>query len=298
MTNSQYTSDKVFKAVAHIIMILLAISCLYPFLLIVIASFSTNQSIINEGFTLFPSGVTLDTYKLIFANPGSLADAYKVTIFTTAITTVMAVFMESSCGYVMSRPDYRYKGILSFYVFFTMIFNGGMVPGYILITQWLHLKDNVFALILPNACTAWNIILCKSFFMGLPFSLIESAKLDGAKEHQILLKIIIPLSKPIIATITLFTVLAAWNEWTYSLLFIDTPSKVKLQYLLMAIMSNIDFLNSAEGAAVSSMVGTVDMPTTSARMAMCVLAAGPMLCIFPFFQKYFVKGVTIGAVKG
>jgi putative aldouronate transport system permease protein len=179
-----------------------------------------------------------------------------------------------------------------------MLFNGGLVPSYILISKWLGLKDSIFALIIPGLCGAWNILMMKGFFQSIPTSLIESAKLDGAGEFRIFTGIIIPISKPAFATIGLFFVLAYWNEWYFSMLYIDTSSKVKLQYLLMTILKNVEFLNSPEAMQYGMTNHMVAIPTLSARMAMCVIAAGPILVVFPFFQKYFVKGLTVGAVKG
>ena len=204
----------------------------------------------------------------------------------------------STCGYVMSRDDFAYKRILGLYVFFTMLFSGGMVPSYILMTRGLGLKDSLLALIIPGMCSAWNILLMKGFFKTIPSSLIESAKLDGAGEFQIFARIIVPISKPAFATVGLLLTLDFWNEWFNSLLYINDPSKVKLQYLLITMLRNVEFLNSPEAQQYGLLTGMETMPTMSVRMAMCVLAAGPILLVFPFFQKYFVKGLTVGAVKG
>lgn len=294
----QTKGEKVLHVIMHLILIVLSICCLYPFLVILGSSFQSQEEIMAEGYRMIPMTPTLNAYKMLLADTSRLANAYKVTIYTTAIATVLGLYLVSTCGYVMSRKDYAYKRILAFYVFFTMLFNGGLVPTYILISKWLHLKDSMFALILPGLCTAWNILLMKGFFVGIPTSLIESAKLDGAGEFRIFASIVVPISKPAFATVGLMLLLNFWNEWYYSMLYIDTGSKVKLQYLLMSIMKNIDYLNSPEAMNANIAGGDVSMPTLSARMAMCVVAAGPMLVVFPFFQKYFVRGMTVGAVKG
>lgn len=294
----QTRGEKVLHVIMHLILIVLSICCLYPFLVILGSSFQSQEEIMAEGYRMIPMTPTLNAYKMLLADTSRLANAYKVTIYTTAIATVLGLYLVSTCGYVMSRKDYAYKRILAFYVFFTMLFNGGLVPTYILISKWLHLKDSMFALILPGLCTAWNILLMKGFFVGIPTSLIESAKLDGAGEFRIFASIVVPISKPAFATVGLMLLLNFWNEWYYSMLYIDTGSKVKLQYLLMSIMKNIDYLNSPEAMNANIAGGDVSMPTLSARMAMCVVAAGPMLVVFPFFQKYFVRGMTVGAVKG
>jgi len=300
MDKSMNTSkgDKILHIVFHIVLILIAVCCVYPFLIIVSSSFTPDSVISKNGYSAIPREFSVYAYTTIFNNPSAILSAYEVTIITTVVSTVAGLFLESTYGYVISRRDYRYRQILAFFVFFTMLFNGGLVPTYILISKWLHLKDNILALIIPVVCNAWHIMMLKGFFQSIPTSLIESAKIDGAKEFTIFFKIIIPLSKPALATIGLFILLASWNEWYSSLLYITSENKVKLQYLLMTIMKNIQFLNSGEGAALAGSVGAESLPTMSARMAMCVLAAGPIVAVFPFFQKYFVKGITVGAVKG
>ena len=290
--------ERTLHMVMHVLLIALSACCLIPFLIILGSSFQSQEEIMKIGYRLIPKDATLNAYKMLFANPIRLVNAYKVNIITTAVGTTVGLWLVSTCGYVMSRKDYAYKRILSFYVFFTMLFNGGLVPTYILITRWLDLKDSMLALIIPGLCSAWNILLMKGFFASVPTSLIESAKLDGAGEFRIFTQIVVPISKPAFATVGLLLMLTYWNEWYYSMLYIETDSKVKLQYLLMNIMKNIEYLNSPEAINAGIATETVAMPTLSARMAMCVVAAGPILIIFPFFQKYFVKGMTVGAVKG
>ena len=179
-----------------------------------------------------------------------------------------------------------------------MLFSGGMVPSYILVSNWLGLKDNLLALILPLVANAWNILLMKGFFQSIPTALIEAAKIDGASEMCIFTRIVIPISKPAFATIALFYILASWNDWQLSLLYIDSDAKIKLQYLLVKILNNIEFLNSYDAIKYGLIREPISIPTNSARMAMCVLAAGPIVIVFPFFQKYFVKGISVGSVKG
>lgn len=291
-------SERRLNIVFHIILIVLSLSCLYPFLVILGSSFQSQQEILTSGYAVIPKDFTAEAYKLIFLTPKKIIDAYGVTIFTTLVSTVGGLIFVSTCGYVMSRDDFAYKRILGLYVFFTMLFSGGMVPGYILMTRGLGLKDSLLALIIPGMCSAWNILLMKGFFKTIPSSLIESAKLDGAGEFQIFTRIIVPISKPAFATVGLLLMLTFWNEWFNSLLYINNPSKVKLQYLLMTMLRNVEFLNSPEAQQYGLLTGMETIPVMSVRMAMCVLAAGPILLVFPFFQKYFVKGLTVGAVKG
>ena len=289
---------KLSKEVLIFIMAIFAACCIVPFLIILGSSFQTQKEIMNSGYSIIPKKFTVSAYKYILANPKNIVNAYGVTILTSFLTTLLGVLLSASYGYVISRREYRYKKALSFYIFFTMLFNGGLVPTYILISKWLNLSDNIWALILPALASPWYILMLKGFFQELPSSLVEAAKIDGAGEFRIFATIIIPISKPALATIALFYLLSSWNDWWLSMLYIENDKLVKLQYLLQRIMKNIDFLNS-DAAVQYGVVGKgAEIPTYSARMAMCVLATGPILMIFPFFQKYFVKGLTVGSVKG
>lgn len=284
--------------IINFLLAVLAFACLYPFLMILGASFQGEAEIMESGYKIFPQTFSLEAYTAVLKNPYAIINAYKVTILTTAATTLLGLWVVSTYGYVLSRRDYPYRKVLSFYVFFTMLFSGGMVPSYILISNWLGLKDSVLALILPLVANAWNILLMKGFFQSIPTALIEAAKIDGAGEMRIFTKIVLPMSKPAIATIALFYILASWNDWQLSLLYIDSDERIKLQYLLVKILNNIDFLNSYDAIKYGIVREAVAVPTNSARMAMCVLAAGPIVAVFPFFQKYFVKGISVGSVKG
>jgi len=280
------------------LLIVLAVTCLYPFLMILGTSFQSESEIMQTGYKIWPETFSFEAYKSVLQNPYAIINAYKVTIITTLITTLLGLWVVATYGYVISRKDYKYRKILSFYVFFTMLFSGGMVPSYILVSNWLGLKDNLLALILPLVANAWNILLMKGFFQSIPTALIEAAKIDGASEMCIFTRIVIPISKPAFATIALFYILASWNDWQLSLLYIDSDAKIKLQYLLVKILNNIEFLNSYDAIKYGLIREPISIPTNSARMAMCVLAAGPIVVVFPFFQKYFVKGISVGSVKG
>lgn len=289
--------EKVVHLFMHFVMAAVCLVCLYSFLVILGSSFQSQQEIRDVGYAVLPKEPVLDAYRMIFEKPKMLIDSYLVTIVTTGIGTVIGVLASAGYAYTLARPDYRYRKFLSFYVFFTMLFNGGMVPSYILIIKWLGLKDNIWALILPLLSNAWFVLLMKGFLATLPLSLVESAKIDGAGEFRIFLQIIIPISTPAFATVSIFYLLNYWNDWWLSMMYIESDSKIKLQYMLMRILKNAEYLNSAE-AMQSVNVQVTDSPTLSARMAMCVLAAGPILVVFPFFQRYFVQGLTVGAVKG
>lgn len=297
-TGIKTRGEKVGQVTMTIILALLAFACVYPFLIILSSSFQSQDTITANGYKVLADAFTLDAYKMIFANPTMILNGYKTTILVTVTTVAIGTFVTALGGYVLSRQDYAYRHILSYYVFFCMLFSGGMVPSYILISKWLNLKDSMWAMILPMCVSAWNLILMKGFFAGLPKELVESAKIDGAGEFRIFIQIIAPISTAGIATIALFLALATWNDYMMGLLYIDTESKYPLQYLLMKIMANIDFLNSEEAMQYGAVKVGQEIPTYGARMAMCILAAGPIVVLFPFFQKYFTKGMTVGSVKG
>ncbi|NOU69244.1 ABC transporter permease subunit [Paenibacillus sp. LMG 31461] len=284
--------------IIHAIFILVCIACMYPFLVIVGTSFQNENDILKSGYSILPKQFDLSAYRVILHNPAVLLNAYMVTIYTTLIGTVAGLWITTSFAFTISRKDYAYRKQLSFYVFFTMLFQGGLVPSYILMVSWLDLKNNVLALILPFLITGWHVLLMRGFLQTLPDALFESAKIDGASEFTIFTRIVLPLTKPALATLGLFLVLQYWNDWWLTLLYIDHENKMKLQYLLIRVLRNMEFLNSAEAIQYGLVKPGQQVPSLSARMAMCILAAGPMLVIFPFFQRYFVQGLTVGSVKG
>jgi putative aldouronate transport system permease protein len=305
MENSEQTgnnvktkSERITNLVIHIIFIIICGICLYSFLIIVGSSFKTQQDIMDYGYSVIPQHFSLDAYKMVLENPTQLLNSYVITIITTVIGSLAGVWITSSYAYVISRKNYRYKKGLSFYVFFTMLFNGGLVTFYIHIVKWMGLKDNILSLILPMLVNAWYILVMKGFFQSIPESLIESAKIDGAGEFYTFIKIVISILNPAIPSIALFYVLGYCNDWWLSMIFIESEKLMKLQYMLIKILKNMEFLNSAAAFKLGAVKAGMEAPTLGARMAMCVLAAGPVLMIFPFFQKYFVKGITVGAVKG
>ena len=282
----------------HTVFIIISLLIIVPFLIILGSSFQSQKDIALNGYRIIPKDFSLLSYQMIFKNPTSILNAYAVTIFTTVVGVLISMFLCTSYAYVLSRPDYRYRKILNLYIFFTMLFNGGMVANYLWVANTLGLKNNLWALILPTTVSAWNVMLMKGFLAGVPLSMIESARIDGAREFSIYFKIVLPCAKPALATVALFYALTYWNDWYLALMYIDNDRLLNLQSLLQRILKNIALLNSAE-AINSGMVSKMsDIPTEGARMAMCIIAAGPMLVIFPFFQKYFVQGLTVGSVKG
>lgn len=282
----------------HLVFILVSIACLYPFLVILSTSFQDENDIIKHGYSIFPQKFTLTAYQMILHNPSVLLNSYFVTIYTTIAGTLVGMWVTTAYAFAISRSNYSYRTFLAFFVFFSMLFSGGMVPSYILMVSWLGLKNNVLALILPYLISGWYVLLMKGYLQSLPEALFDSAKIDGAGEFTIFVKIAIPLSTPPLATLGLFLALQYWNDWWLTLLYVDHANLMKLQYMLIRVLRNMEFLNSAEAIQYGVVKPGMVVPTLSARMAMVVLAAGPMLIIFPLFQKYFVRGLTVGSVKG
>ncbi|RAV21143.1 carbohydrate ABC transporter permease [Paenibacillus contaminans] len=278
--------------------ILVSVAMVLPFLLVVAISVTDEQTLIRNGYSFIPERFSLEAYKYIFQSPVILLKAYGITMLITVVGTLCSLLITSMTAYTIARRDYRYNRITTFYVFFTMLFSGGLVPFYILITQYLHLKDTIWALILPGLLSPFNIMIMKGFLSKLPHEIIESAKMDGARELRIFFTMVLPLSTPALATLGLFISFAYWNEWFNALLFIDNQNLVPLQLLLIRILNTIEFLTSNSEFTQGQQISLTQFPSNAARMAMAVLAGGPMLFIFPFFQRYFVRGLTVGSLKG
>lgn len=276
----------------HVLLMLIGLACLVPMLLIISISFSDERAIALEGYSLLPQGFNTFAYEYILMQPGQILRSYAVTIAITVLGTLGGLILCSLLAYPLSRQDYKLRGPLSFYVFFTLLFSGGMVPFYILMTRYLGLKDNMLALILPYMVTAWYVLILRTSFAQLPVELLDAARIDGAGEWRIFFQIVLPLSKPALATVGLFFILRYWNDWFLALLFMNNPLFYPLQYLLYVLMANINFMAS------NPQTTGMPIPTQSARMAMAVLAFGPALFSFLLLQKYFVRGITIGGLKG
>ena len=280
----------------NLFFIIFSMAIVLPFVILVSISLSNEGDIVEYGYSIFPRHIDFAAYKYIFANPKSILNGYKITIIYSIIATVLNVLIQSMCAYPLSKRKLRGKRGISFYLYFTMLFSGGMVPTYILITQYLHLGDTIWVYIIPSLVSPWNVFMMRTFFSGLPYEIFESMKVDGASEYNIFFKTVLPLSKPVLATIALLTFLGKWNDWNTSMLYINNESLYSLQYLLQRILQNMDLLKQMQG--FSQATSAVEVPSETVRMAMAVIVAGPALVIFPFFQKYFVKGLTVGAVKG
>ena len=288
-------SDYAVSAVCYIFIIGFAIACLVPFLLVLSSSFTDQASLNQNGYQLWPEVFSVEAYKMLFQS-GTVVPAYGVTIFVTVVGTVLSMLVTCACAYSLSCKSMYYRRAIAMIIYFTMLFNGGLVPTYLWVTKYLHLSDSLWSLILPSLVNAWNLLLMRNFFNGIPEALSESARIDGANDMKILFKIILPVSLPGIATIGLFYALAYWNEWYKALLYIHTEWKYPLQYLIMQIQKNIQYVQ--QNAAQAGVVTDGLIPAETVQMATAVVTVGPIILLYPFLQKYFVQGLTVGSVKG
>ncbi|HWT74654.1 MAG TPA: carbohydrate ABC transporter permease [Mobilitalea sp.] len=293
------SDEKKFQLIASIILVILALIALLPIALIVIASFTDEKTLLANGYSYLPKKLSLDAYYYMVKQGAIIFRAYGISILVTVVGTFLSVMLTTMIAYPMSRKNFKYAGLLAFFVFFTMLFNGGIVSSYMLWSRFFHIKNTIWALIIPNyLVTGFNIFLVKNYYLnGIPDSLIESAQIDGATELTIFRKIMFPLAVPTVATISLFTALGYWNDWINGLYYITNPNFFGIQNLLIRIMNNIQFLKSG---TITNVLGTgaVELPSTAVRMAMAVIGILPIVVIYPFLQKHFIKGVVIGAVKG
>lgn len=288
---------RVGRVALHTVLIILSMAVILPFLLMVSVSFSSEKDVVTEGYKLIPKNFDLSAYKYVFETPEVILRAYGVTIFSTIAGTLLGLVMMTLIAYPLSRKDLPGKQGVSFILFFTMLFSGGLAATYIVITKYYHLGDTLWVYILPAAVSPWHVFMIRTFFSGVPEEMIESARLDGAGEYRILFQMVLPISTPVLATVGLMTSLGRWNDWQTSMLYITDPDLISLQYFLQRIMENLKVMQR-QMLEAGSKVNVAEIPGETARMAMAVVAAGPMIFIFPFLQKYFVKGLTIGSVKG
>ncbi len=277
-------------------LLLLALVFLVPLWVVVSASFTDEMTLIKEGYGLWPGEISTLAYGVILNNPTQIRNAFGVTVLVTTIGTLISVLINSMTAYALARTDFTWRRPFSFYIFFTMLFSGGLVPSYILITQYLKLRDTIAVLIVPTLIGPWYIFLLRTYFSTLAKEFIDSARLDGANEWQIYWRIVMPLSTPALATVALFTLLGYWNDWWMALLYINDPDLYPLQYLLYAILTNAEFLT--KNANSSAILGSVQVPLQTVRMAMAVIALVPVSIAFVALQRFFVRGLTIGGVKG
>ncbi|MGG6309276.1 carbohydrate ABC transporter permease [Paenibacillus macerans] len=284
----------------NFIFLMLALVCIVPMLVVLSISLSSEETIRQTGYHLFPTAFSLDAYGYITKQGTMILRALGVSAFVTVVGTALGILLTTSMGYAISRPNYKLKGLLTWIVFIPMVFNGGLVSSYYINANLLGLKDTVWALILPLAVSSFNVIICKTFFKStIPDGLIESAEIDGAGQLRIFFSIVLPISLPVIATIGLFLCFGYWNDWFQSMLYINNQDLYSLQALLNNLMSNVDALArnaSTMGISYAELVAT--MPKESARMAVAIIIVLPVAFAYPFFQRYFISGLTVGAIKG
>lgn len=274
---------------------LFTLICLFPFVLMITSSFMSESEIITEGYKLIPKTWSLEAYKYVFTNPTQLINAYKVTIIITVVGTSLGLLLMTMTGFVLNVKSFRYRSAVAFFFYFTTLFSGGLVPTYLLYVKYLGLKDSILAMIFPGMLSAWSIFLMRNFMKSIPDALYESATLDGANDFTIFWRIYVPLSGPALATVGLFAAIGYWNEWYNCQLYINNSELFTLQYYLRTVVNKAnlsDVINSGK------VVNTADLPNQSIKMAVACLATGPILLFYPFAQKYFVSGLTVGSVKG
>ncbi len=277
---------------------LFAFTCVFPLIFVIIISLTGENALVTEGYQLIPSEWSFDGYRYLYEMKDQILQSLFVTVFVTVFGTIINVSFTSTYAYAISRPNFKWRRFLTIFALITMLFSPGMVPNYIIMTNMLQLKDTVWALILPMALSPFNIIVMRTFFnRSVSNSIIESARIDGASEIRIFVKIVLPLAVPGIATISLFAALGYWNDWFNALLYIQSDNLVPLQYLLMKIQSNIDYMAQNAGMSGNMAGGLATIPREATRMAMVVISTLPIALSYPFFQKYFVRGMTIGGVK-
>ena len=284
------------QIVLHMMFLLMTVLYIVPFLMVVSISFTDETSLVRDGYHLIPEVFSLSAYRMVFSDPTQVLYSYRTTIIFTAVSTFLAVLVMGIMAYPLSRPNFRFNRQVSFLVLFTMLFSGGMVPSYLLIVKYLHLNNTIWVYILPGLVSAYNLIIIRTNYKSLPVELIEAAKIDGAGELYICFKIVMPLCKPVLASIGFLFLVNKWNDWNTALLYITKPNLYSLQYLLQKILQETEYLKQL--AQTGELMGNEVFPSESFRYAMAMVAAGPVLCIFPFFQKYFAKGMTLGGVKG
>ena len=286
---------KVSQVALYGILTLISVLWIIPVLFIFSLSVTPETSLSEVGYRLIPKEITFDSYTYIIKNPAQILNSYKISIIVTVIGTVAGLMFTTGIAYAMSRKDFKLGKHITRFVMFAMLFHGGLIPTYIVVTQVLHLGNTLWVLILTMLVSPWNIFLMKSFLSSIPTELLEASFIDGATEYQTYFKVVLPLAKPGLATVGLLILFSYWNDWYQAMLYIDNMDLVPLQLLLYKIISNIQFVlqNSFYLASEGG-----SFPTIAARMATCVIAIAPMLLAFPFFQKYLAKGLTLGSVKG
>lgn len=293
-------NDKRFQRVALVVLGLMAIVCIIPFILMLSASFTSENALNVYGYSFWPQEFSLNSYLYLWQKRSTLLTCYVITIVIAMVGTGLNVFFTSMLAYPISRSNFRYRQIFSFLIFFTMIFNGGATAWYIIWSSVFHIKNTYFALLLPNLLmSGFNVLLVRNYYASnIPNAIWEAAKIDGASEPQIFFRIILPLSVPVTATVALFSSLAYWNDWINGMYFISKPELYNINVYLTKLMNNIEMLKNQSSLTQGLSMAALELPTVGIRMAIAIIAVLPVLLLYPLLQKYLIRGVVIGAVKG
>jgi putative aldouronate transport system permease protein len=275
------------------VLIAISVACLIPFIVVLAASFSSERSLVEQGYSIIPREFNTSAYRYLLVDSAQVFQSYLVSLIITVVGSILGLLIMALVAYAMSRRHFKYRKVVAFYIFFTMLFSGGLVPSYILISQYLRLRDTIAVMIVPYLAVGGWILILRTYFRDLPEELLDASKIDGCGEWRTFFQIVVPLSTPGLATIGLFAMLAYWNDWFTPLLYIEDPGLYPIQYLLYTIVNNMEFMDR-----LSQQAGLrVDPPRIPARMAMVALAVGPILLAYPFVQRYFVRGIRLGSLK-
>ena len=295
--------ERIFQIIGNILMMLAALAAIIPLILLVSSSFTENNALIKYGYRFFPTVFSTEAYSYVFSTGNSVLRAYFVSFLLTAVGTVVSLIITTMLAYPLARQGMPFRGVLTFLVFFTMLFNGGLVPTYINYTNVFHIKNTFWAILIPGLLmNAYNVLLTKSYFVtGVPSEILEAASIDGASEFKTFVSIALPMAKPIIATIGMFVGIAYWNDWNNGIVYLTSTGGSQwysIQSLLYQIMNNIQYLAQNAENISTAQEGLASIPAASVRMAMAVMGVLPIVVIYPFIQNNFVKGITLGGVKG
>lgn len=290
---------KGFQVLANGVMIFLSICCLLPFVLMLSSSVTDEKILISEGYALFPKKWSLDAYRYLLADGRTILRGYLITILVTFVGTTVNILLTVMLSYPLSRKELPYRNAISFFIFFTMLFNGGLVPSYLMWTQLFHIKNTIWALIIPTLLlNAFFVMMMRSYFTAnIPTAVLESARVDGAGEFLILFRIVLPMSVPMLATLGLMVGLSYWNDWMNGLYYVTNRELFSIQNILNRMLADVQFLSSGMAGSKAGEL-SAKVPSTAIKMALAVIGIVPVMILYPFFQKYFVKGITVGAVKG
>lgn len=291
--------ERTFHNIALVLMTILAAFCVIPFILMISVSFS-SEAALSKGYRFWPAEFSLGAYQFLWLKRLTILRAYGLTILVTVVGTAGSLVLTSLFAYPLSRKDFKYRNLFAFILFFTVLFNGGMTSSYIIWTRLFHIKDTVWAYILPGALMGgMNVLMVRNYYnANIPYSIIEAARIDGANDLRIYTGIMVPLSKPVMTTIGLFSALGYWNNWTSGLYYISNPKLYTIQVYLKKLMDSIQFLKTSDLTNESAMLAMQALPTESARMAIAIIAILPILLVYPFIQGELIKGMVVGGVKG